>query len=116
MDEEEFDALIQRRPFGAKDAKRAELQFRRSASLASTLYGKTADDLRRQLLAPSHEIPSGFDLADFRQLLRTTEQLSAAMPRLAFAPKTIVLGTQRHREWEARCEIIRRAIEYIENR
>jgi len=116
MDEEEFDALIQRRPFGTEDAKRADLQFRRSASLGITLFGKTADDLRRQLLAPSPEIPSGFDLADFRELLRTTEQLSAWMSRLAFASKTIVVGTQRYTEWEAQCEIIRRAIEYLENR
>jgi hypothetical protein len=116
MDEEQFDELIQSRPFGTEDAKRVDLQFRRSASLGIILFGKTADDLRRQILAPSLQIPSGFDLGDFRELLRTTEQLSAAMSRLAFASKTIVVGTQRYTEWEARCEIVRRAIEYLENR
>ena len=118
MDEEEFDALIHLRPFGTEDAKRADIQFRRSVSLAATLWGKTADDLRRQLLAPSPEIPSGFDLADFRDVLQTIEQILAAITksRTASASQTIVVGTQRYTEWEARCEIIRRAIEYLENR
>jgi hypothetical protein len=116
MDEEEFDELIQSRPFGTEEAKRADLLFRRSASLGIILCGKTADDLRRQLLAPFPEIPSGFDLADFRELSRTTEHLSAAMSRLGLASKTIAIGTQRYTEWEARCEIIRRAIQYLENR
>jgi hypothetical protein len=116
MDEEEFDALIQRRPFGTEDAKRADFQFRRSLSLGIILFGKTAEDLRRQLLSTSPVIPSGFELADFRELLRTTEQLSAAMSRFSLASKTIVVGTQRYTEWEAQCEIIRRAIEYLEDR
>jgi hypothetical protein len=121
MDEEEFDALVQPRPFGTVDAIRADLQFRRSASLGTTLLGKTDDDLRRQLLMPSPEIPSGFDLADFRELLRTTEQLLATMRKLriscvASESQIIGVGTQRYTEWEARCEIIRRAIEYLENR
>jgi len=123
MHEEEFDALIQSRPFGTEDARRLDLRLRRSKSLATTLWGKTLDDLRRQLVARSPEIPSGFDLADFRELLRTTEQLLAAMKsprndlisRMAIASQTIVIGTQRYTEWEARCEIIRRAIRYLEN-
>ena len=124
MHEEEFDALIQSRPFGTEDARRVDLRIRRRASLATTLWGKTPDDLRRQLLARSPEIPSGFDLADFRELLRTTVQLltemksprNDLMSRMAFASQTIVIGTQRYTEWEARCEIIRRAIWYLENR
>jgi len=116
MDEEELDSLIQRRPFGTEDGKRADLQFRRTLSLGNILFGKTSDDLRRQLLAPFPQIPSGFELADFRELLRSTERLSAAMSRFSLAFKTIVVGTQRYTEWEAQCEIIRRAIEYLENR
>lgn len=116
MDEEEFEALIHPRPFGTEDAERAELQYRRGISLAATLWGKTADDLQRQLLTHPPEIPSGFDVADYRELQRTTEQISAAMPRTGFESETIVVGTQRYTEWEARCEIIRRAIEYLENR
>jgi hypothetical protein len=114
MDEEEFDALMHARPFGTEDAKRADLQHRRSLSLAATLWAKTADDLRRQLLASTPEIPSGFHLADFRELLRTTEQLSAAIS--TYESQTIDVDTRRYTEWEARCEIIRRAIEYLENR
>jgi hypothetical protein len=116
MDEEEFDALIRLKPFGTEDAKRADLQYRRGLSLTTILFGKTADDLRRQLLAPSPEIPEGFDLADFRAILRTTEELSAVMRKSGMEFQTIVAGTQRYTEWEARCEIIRRAIEYLENR
>jgi hypothetical protein len=124
MHEEEFDALIQSRPFGTEDARRVDLRLRRSKSLATTLWGKTPDDLRRQLLTRSPEIPSGFDLADFRELLRTTERLLAEMKsprndlisRMAIASQTIVIGTQRYTEWEARCEITRRAIRYLENR
>ncbi|HTC61260.1 MAG TPA: hypothetical protein VK709_00315 [Candidatus Saccharimonadales bacterium] len=115
MEEEEFDALIQRRPFGTEDAKRADLLFRRSLSLGIILFGKTAEYLRRQIVAPFPEIPSGFELGDFRELLRTTEELSAAMSRLELVPKTIVVGTQRYTEWEAQCEIIRRAIDHLEN-
>jgi len=116
--------LIQSRPFGTEDARRVDFRLRRRASLATTLWGKTPDDLQRQLLARSPAIPSGFDLADFRDLLRTTEQLLAAMKsprndlmfRMAAASQTIVIGTQRYTEWEARSEIIRRAIRYLENR
>ena len=93
-----------------------DLQYRRSMSLAATLWPKPADDLRRQLLAPSPEIPSGSGLSDFEELLRITEPLAAAMSRMAFAFEAIVIGTQRYTEWEARCEIIRRAIKYLKNR
>lgn len=39
-------------------------------------YGATSDDLQRQLLAPYPEIPSGFDLEDFRSLQRTAQRIS----------------------------------------
>ena len=120
MDQVDFHALIRSRPFGSEDATRAQLQFCRTLSLSTTLWGKTADDLRHQLLAHFPQIPSGFKLADFRELLRITEQISAAMkpqaPHLAFESETIAFGNQRYTEWEARCEIIRRAIAYMENR
>jgi len=120
MDEEEFDAAFNLRPFGTRGAGQRDFQFRRTASLAATLWGKTPDDLRRQLLAPVPEIPSGFDLADFRELLWITEQLLTAtrsslieyMSRMAFA--TVVVGGQQYTAWEARREIIYRAIEYLE--
>jgi len=63
------------------------------------------------------------DLADFRELRQTTQQLVVAMrnprnelmSRLAAASQTIVVGTQRHNEWEARLEIVFRAMEFLEN-
>jgi hypothetical protein len=49
MDEEEFDSLMPGRPFGTEEAMRADAQWRRCAALAGALFGKTLDDLRRQL-------------------------------------------------------------------
>lgn len=123
MDEQEFDSLMQARPFGRDDAMRADLQLRRGVTLAIALWGRTPDDLQRQLLAPSPEIPSGFDLTDLRELQRRAEKISAGMSepqyawlsRLAFSSQTIFVGAQRFTAWEARCEIVRRAIEYLEN-
>jgi hypothetical protein len=128
MDEEEFDSLMPRRSFGTDDAMRADAQARRSTALGIALWGKTSDDLHRQLLAPHPEIPSGFDLADFRELQERTRELAERLgdPRqrwLSSAPSIralsspiIVIGTQRLTAWEARCEIIRRVIEHLENR
>jgi len=126
MDEQEFDSLMQTRPFGRDEAMQADLQLRRGVTLAIALWGGTPDDLQRQLLAPSPEIPSGFDLTDLRELQRSAEKISARMSdlsdpryawlsRLAFSYQTIFVGAQRFTAWEARCEIVRRAIEYLEN-
>ena len=118
MDEEEFEKLIKPRSFGTNEAKQADFHFRRRALLATSLFGKEVDDLRRQLLTPFPEIPLGFDLADFHELLRFTAEISAAMGthQKVTEFRTIVVGTQRYTEWEAQCEIIRRAINYLENR
>jgi hypothetical protein len=91
-------------------------------TLGIALWGRTPEDLQRQLLAPSPEIPSGFDLADFRELQRSAHEISARLsdPRfrwlshLAFSSHTFFVGNQRFTAWEARCEIVRRAIEYLE--
>jgi hypothetical protein len=124
MDEEEFDSLKPWRPFGTHDAIRADVQARRCTALGMALFG----DLQRQLLAPHPEIPLGFELADFRELQKSTLVIAAllANPRhgwlnssstvRALTSPTIVVGSQRLTAWEARCEIIRRAIEYLENR
>jgi len=123
MDEEAFDSLMQSPPFGTKDAIRTDVQLRRRMTLAIALWGRTIDDLQRQLTAPSPEIPSGFELADFRELQRRTQEISAGLsdPRfaslthlVAFSSQTILVGTQSFTAWEARCEIVRRAIEYLE--
>jgi hypothetical protein len=85
--------------------------------------GRTLDDLQRQLIAPFVEIPSGFNLANFRELQRSTQEISAGLsdPRfaslshLAFSSQIIFIGTQRFRAWEARWEIVRGGIEYLKN-
>jgi hypothetical protein len=53
MDEEQFDSLMQSRPFRREDAMRADIQLRRRMALAIALWDRTLDDLQRQQLAPS---------------------------------------------------------------
>jgi hypothetical protein len=126
MNEEEFD-LLGLRPWGTTGASQAEaLWLHRSklmATLGAALWGKTADDLKRQLLATRPEIPPGFDLAHFRELLVSTQTIAADLDkaRAAWLPRVsslpvIFIGTQGFTLWEARCEVVRRAIEYLENR
>jgi hypothetical protein len=129
MDEQEFDALF-RRPFGKEDFHRADARWGRSATLACALFGRTPEDLRRQLVASLPKIPSGFDLADFRDLERHVQTISGLVlsgssnPRMAwlspwftqFASASITADGQCYTVWEARCEIVRRAIEYLESR
>jgi hypothetical protein len=69
VNEEEFYASMSLRPFGTQDAVRHDARLRRSVSLGSVLWGTTPLDLQHQLLGPYPEIPAGFDLADFQQLL-----------------------------------------------
>jgi hypothetical protein len=126
MKEEEFDALMQGRSFGTKDAMRAETQLRRIFTLGAEVWGKTPDDLKRQLSAPHPEIRPGIELSDLQELLRRVETILAAFhdPKnawlapsvVALSSPTIAVGTQQFTAWEARCEIVRRAIRYLETR
>jgi hypothetical protein len=125
MDEQEFDALFSSRPFGTREAMREDARWRRCATLGAVLFGRTPDDLRRQLLASHPEIPTGYDLTDFHDLQRHLELVSGALsnprntwlsPLRTAAFGVIELGTQRLSVWEARLEILRRAINYLENR
>lgn len=124
MDEEELDAMLGARPWRVEDAKRLEAQWSRSASLGLALWGRTSADLQRQLLARYPEIPAGFALSDFRDLLRTAVVLArlardprfAAITGMGHSSATITVGTERFTAWEARCEVVRRAIEYLESR
>jgi len=124
MNEAEFDALVGSRPFGTADAKKAEDLARRCAALAAALWGRDSAQLPRQLLASRPEIPPGFELADFRELLRTTEMMASWLhdPRSAsFFPHgdpfpKISVGDQQFSLYEAQCEVVRRAIEYLESR
>ena len=125
MDEHEFDALVPSRPFGTKEAAQKDARLRRCSTLAIALFGRTSEDLRQQLLAPCPKIPSGFSLSDFRDLEKHMEMLLAidpASPRFArssiiqqFASPNISVGAQRYSTLEARYEIVRRAIDFLEN-
>jgi hypothetical protein len=83
MDEEEFDALMKLQPFGTEDAMhwyaRIHGDIGLGMTLGSALWGRSSEDLQRQLLATHPEIPSGFDLADFRKLLQWTARMSSAV-------------------------------------
>ena len=120
MDEDRLGKL---RPFGTTDATQWSARFSRSASLAQALWGRTAEDLREQLQKPHPDIPLGFDLADFQELLKHTSKVASVNvddPRNAWIrpllARSISVGTQRLTEWDARVEIIRRSIEYLEGR
>jgi hypothetical protein len=129
VNEEEFDALMKSRPFGTRDVVHWEAELRANTSLAMTLgvalWGKTSEDVQRQLLASHPEIPAGFDLADFSKLLQWTATLASsvlALHRMRGVPPsilpspTVFAGSHGLTLWEARCEIVRRAIEYLEKR
>jgi hypothetical protein len=117
MDEQEFDSLTQWQPFIREDAMRT---LDRRVTLANALWGRSSNDLQRQLLARYPEIPASFDLADFRDLQQSALTISASWggPKFAwmspFSSPDIFVGAQRFTAWEARCEIVRRAIEYLD--
>jgi hypothetical protein len=121
-DEEEFDSLMQCLPFGTAEAMRVDAALCRRSTLGLALWGRTSADLQRQLLAVHPEIPSGFNLDDLRDLERDAQVISSCLsePRFAwlshltFCYWVISAGTQNFTEWEARCEIVRRAIKYLE--
>lgn len=64
MDEEELDSLV--RSFTTWDAAQADKQLRRRAMLGIALWGRTLDDLKRQLMLPRPEIPAGIDVKEIR--------------------------------------------------
>jgi hypothetical protein len=116
MDEQEFDSRFQR-PFVREDAMQADARSRRCAALAGALWG-TSDYLDRQLLAPHPEIPSGFDLADFRELQQRVDVVLFFTANRDLIRRRFPMfeGAQHPTLWEARREVLRRAIEYLENR
>lgn len=126
MNEQEFDSMFPARPFGTAEAMREDARLRRRATLGIALWGRTPDDLRRQLLAPYPEIPSGFDFEDFHELQRFAHLISSGLASsrnaglppfpLATSSPAIFVGTQTFTPWEACCEILRRAIEHLEKR
>jgi hypothetical protein len=124
MTEEEFDSLLPMRPFRREDALQAEAEAGRCTTLGLALWGRTPADLQRQLDAPYPEIPSGFELADLRRLERYLQKLRTAVgnPRntwlstLTLFSLPLIAGAQHITALEARSEIVRRAIDYLEQR
>lgn len=130
MTEDEFDAFVRsQRSYGTKDARNAEAKILHGMTLLSTLgtalWGTTDDDLRQQLLKPHPEIPAGFDLSEFEDLLHVCIQNASAvsaihktagLEHLLPWSRTIVVGSESFTVLEARCEVVRRAIEYLRNR
>jgi hypothetical protein len=113
MHEQELDSLFHR-PFRVDDAVREDALLRRCASLAVALWGKTSEDLQRQLLARHPEIPPGFDLRDFKELEKRVQVISALLTN----PRSPLLSEVKQSStlWEERREVVRRAIAFLENR
>ena len=129
VDEEEFFAFMNSRPWGTGDAAQWEAQSRSNAKLVMTLgpalWGRTPEDSQRQLLASHPDIPPGLDLADLRELLQWAVQINSALvslqrmrglPPSVLSSPPLYVGAAGLTVWEARCEIVRRAIDYLENR
>jgi hypothetical protein len=129
MNEEDLDKFLLQ-PLDHLELTKIDARMRRSATLAQALWGKTLQDLERQLVAPHPALPPTFDLADYRELERSTQRvlvllkservarLLAAMNStfVAAMKSTVIIGTTKYTEMEARHEIVRRAIEYLEGR
>jgi hypothetical protein len=85
-------------------------------TLGVALWGKTPEDLQRRLLAPYPQIPAGCNLADLRKLLQWTSEMRSAALALQRKLGALPSALSSASLWEARCEIVRRAIEYLERR
>ena len=124
VDDEEMFAAMQWQPFGTKDAADKTAQLGRCMVLAEALWARSMADLERQLQLPTPKLPSGFALADFKELLRlcaTMASVDWSAPRFkswrlapAFSQQFFV-GSQRLTAWEARREVVLPAIEHLEN-
>jgi hypothetical protein len=122
MEENDFDSMRLWRRFGKEDVRSAE----RMPALALALWGRAPEDLRQQLLASAPRVPPGCSLAELRQLARQAKHfLAYYQARVHKFPTTlsqlhpneiIVIGSQRLNTLEARCEVVRRAIDHLERR
>jgi len=111
LNEHELDASRAWKPFGSHNVKNAE----RLPALALALCGRTADGLRQQLLVSAPKLPRGYTLADLQVLEKQARLMiknPAAFPKLA--AQVIVIGSQTFSGLEARCEVVRRAIEHLD--
>jgi hypothetical protein len=128
MDEENYFESRNWQPFGTKDAARIEAQLRRCSALSEALWGSRSEHLERQLQLPHPEIPSDFALADFRELLKymdlTTRFASRDLSNRHYSwarswsefSQTVSVGAEQLTRWDARREVVIRAIEYLQRR
>lgn len=125
MTEEEFDSFMPNRPFRPDDLRQAEADAGRYTTLGLALWGRTPADLERQLDAPYPEIPSGCTLADLvrlRRYLQNFQRLSAETYKpqntwlgpLTLSSLGMLAGSRALTGLEARLEVVRRAIEYLD--
>jgi len=126
MDEEEFLSTHTLRSFGSADAARADARARRLTRTALALWGR-AGDLERQLEPPHPRVPEWIELSDLRELRESLGRfpnldepryacLSSSSAFAAFWLATVRVGGQLLTPLQARCEIVRRAIEYLKGR
>lgn len=121
MNEEEFDSLLSGRPFRREDWKKAEADAASLTTLALVLWGRTPDDLARQLAAPYPQIPPGCTIADLRRLQNYLYKLAAAASErqkawLRFSSVAWIADSQDSAGLHDRLELVRRAIEHLEKR
>lgn len=122
MDEQHFDSLRSWQPFQCQD----DQVFLRLITIARGLWGRTTEDLRRQLLAPTPAIPAGCTLKELEQLGKNAEQMLRhdlarrraflTMPSQLRTDEFIVIGSERLSTLEARLEVARRAIHKLRKR
>ena len=116
MDDGDFFSRYPMRPWTRSDFENAH---REGTALADALWLRNrfwgdAETMSRQLLAASPEIPAGMGLSELRALERLARLGLRYSDR---APKAFVwIGGRSLAIWEARYEIVRRAIDFLEHR
>lgn len=116
MDEHEFFAQHPLRPWTRSDFENA-LPSAPAFWLCARLWGDVGR-MTRQLIANSPEIPMGLGLPELRTLERMLVHFGGSWPATPEIPKdsVIIVGGLSYTIWEARYEIVRRAIEFLEGR
>lgn len=113
MNEHEFFAQHPMRPWTHSDFQREGGALARALPLSAELWGDP-ETLRRGLLAAFPEIPVGLGLPELRVLERLA-RLGLRFGDRRAEPMVIING-RSFTVWEARYEIVRRAIEFLERR
>ncbi len=115
MDEDEFFAQHPMRPWTSSDFQRESGALARALPLRAELWGDP-ETLRRRLLAAFPEIPAGLGLPELRVLERLA-RLGLRFGDRRMGPMVIInINGRSFTVWEARYEIVRRAIEFLERR